>query len=545
MFKQCSVAICAAFFALPLCGADKPTGEKIEELDKSASFVVTVLDDIFLECDIGICLDQYSRAIRIDSIYGLLANHIRDKKLLMFKRELAPDSRNPTEMGDRFRIIIMPHLIMSGFDRIVFAAGDFIYDTDADPIIGERMRDHAKFLAESEEGSAPKKSVEYVDEYMHCRLPKGDSGDANDSMNKTGWLSLDKLREMGERGDFHAYEMYALGLMGLIKGVEGHADIEKGMEILNVLAERNHIPAIKTLGTIYALGALEDGEPRDEKYLKFKYGDYWHFIKYADKEKAYAMLRKAMDLGNSDLWHKLFDMLASDGKTEEMEAWYNKFKNAEDESCNGMVPAMAMAYFGYSISEMSMGCMGYGMAYVPNFGNIKEIRNPQRAWEWARKFSGGGFLQVHMLLDGIGAGKDAKAATELVQKMYYYSNIMECAAYLGYAYANGIGVEKDESKAGLYWEKFFEFKGHESGYAVVDAAKRFYNGFGYPKDKAAAIWILETAAWNPENDYAEYPAAALLKIYEGAFDPADRDDENAKFCRERLDDIRNPDKDGE
>ncbi len=533
-----TLAVCAAVLVLPALafGAAGGLREKAEKLEKDASFEVGVLDGKFKEFDVGITTKTDSGGFSFNDIYVLLLNNVRNKKLLLLYKYVQPDADGEGNLEDYFKIAVLPRFAQFGFERIALVADTFVYDSDEDPPARDYLRGKAKRFAESQDDT-PYEPGEFADKYAHCKLPKGEKGGDGDAMNKMGYLSLKKLRDMGEKGDCCAYEIYARALLGMVYESDGPIDTEKGMEVLNALAEKKHIGAIITLSDIYGLIPLKEHEPRDGGYLKKRYGVYWRLLKYADKDKALAMLKKAADLGDASRLYRFFTMLASEGKTGEMEAYYDKFKNLDEHDKGDMETAIAMAYFGYSLDEMSMGCMGYGMALVPDFGNVKEIKNPQKAWEWAQKCKKGGFLKVHMLLSGIGMERDEKAATELVQKMYY-GNIMECSAYLGYAYANGIGVEKDEGKSKLYWDRFFEYKGHENAYAVVDAAKRFYNGFGYPKDKAAAIWILETAAADSNRYYVIDPLSSLAKLYEGKFDPSDAAAGKAGFYRKKFEEVK-------
>ncbi len=445
---------------------------------------------------------------------------------------------------DRFKICIAPRIMGMGYARLTLDARLFKYDSDEDPFAQEIMYwrekrgdDDVSARINRENAEKKKKMEEIISKY----------GDENGTLSHPAIrkFSIEKLKKIADGGDEEARLIYAkvcLSPQNIKAAAEDMPALapEDGMRIMRELAETGNVEAMQTLVKIYSGNFYnsEAGTELDKFFSGFKNPELALKYKFLSAEK-----------GDSLYLRDCVKHLVDEGNFSEAEALLAKFPDA-----TWQADALLCAYFGYPLDKLiSTGCMCYGRHFVPDFGDLRKPAGPAKAFEWASKYAktpygDDALLLAHCHLYGIGCGKDLKKAFDAAEKssmpLTWISRSLPAYAYLAYAYANGIGVEADKRKSELYWELFYEPlpQDHDSAQAVVDTARRFYNGWTVPQDKRTAVEILEKASERYASERAQGKwdstgvsfSGTLCKIYSGEFDPADKSEERLAHHKKIL-----------
>lgn len=486
-------------------------------------------------------------------IMDILLWAIKDKSLIYVSSPMS-DLFDGEPNADAFRILFLKDLLDIGFERVIFETSKFGYDSAKDPLVafwesnyGKRLREPAK--SENDSGETENVNDEDFDReysyyvsgyagayYAKYRQDNWKIGREEDQLEEKGYISLKRLKELGENGDDDAYLFYAKYLAGL-EFYNGDLNIAEAVRVLEMLADKGNYHAAASLFFIYSIG--ENVLPDDEHspYLARLFAGFFD----AEKSAKYrgVVFENYGECLSGDVGHPLLTWIMGEARKEKnygflefcvekldglgayefIESAFSTEKVLKDATCEACSPVSVL----------------YG---VEKLGEVIRVENPDFAYKclrhiqenpkfvYGRKFGDPFwediFFIAHFYIYGIGTEKNPEKAAEMVEKCFFAPRLVESmlsAAYLAYAYENGFGVGRSERKAYYYWKRFYT---NERADIYGSAAARFYNGFGFPQDKKLAAEILEKSL-ERISDGKDEILGALVKIYGGEFDESEKD----------------------
>ena len=104
---------------------------------------------------------------------------------------------------DNFKINVLPRFINAGFQRVILSVGNETYDTDKDPFMKRFIED-----LKNEKRKYWTSALQYGKQLKKYSLEKRDPN-SRDVLEQNGYMSFEKLKELGEAGDDWAYYFYA------------------------------------------------------------------------------------------------------------------------------------------------------------------------------------------------------------------------------------------------------------------------------------------------------------------------------------------------
>ena len=494
-------------------------------------------------------------------ILSLLRDGIKEKKTLSIHGGPDAGLLDSGPSPDAFRFVLLPDLWNCGFKRIIYTDADRLYDSSKDPFIAARdayysALDKAKEQKDREAGQWESEPPYYE----KFKLKEGEPRDENDLFERRGFMSLKKLKELGEAGDDASLLFYAECHLreGYMSGaMEDFADVREAVRALDILAARGNLQGISYLVDIYTPQSKKDekkdtsGKRKPNWYIKHAE----EFSKMADekiaekyKEMQYMYYEKLLEGGNTNYLHYLSERAQKRG---DLETLYGYFKKYDDWYSNGMLAALC---FGKKSGLWPVksylrfgGCppkdfinLGHRLSKL---GQEINIADEKIAFEVAQKiaeknpYSEDVLILAHMYLNGIGTEKNPEAAFKLAQTCFFSrcpDDSVVAAAYLAYAYEKGIGTSADEDKARYLWLRCEQFDNPNLWGAV---AARLYDGFGMPKDRERAVEILEERLGGSRGEKRLY-LEKLVKIFGGEFDPSERNEGKLKLYSEQLEELK-------
>lgn len=495
-------------------------------------------------------------------IISLLRDAVKNKDTLSIHGSVLTDILDQSPSADAFRFVLLPDLWDCGFKRIIYTdTKNRLYDSSKDPFmvkvnelreIAEARRKESREKSRAEDNQPPY--------YEKFKLKKGEPRDENDLFERRGFMSLKKLKELGEAGDDASLLFYAEchlreGYMSSV--MEDFADVREAVRALDILAARGNLEAMEYLIEIYRPTSEEDekddiygnlkpswycdaagefskmaSEETAEKYEEMRYKRYEELLEEGDASYLLYLASRAQERG---------DMDALCGYFKKYNGWYAK--RALLALCFGKKSGEwpSKVYVSY------MGCpprdfMDLGHE-LENLGTEVKISNEKIAFEVAeriaseRPYSEDVLILAHMYLNGIGTEKNPEAAFKLAQTCFFSperDDSVVAAAYLAYAYEKGIGTPADEDKARYLWLRCEQFDNPNLWGSV---AARLYDGFGMPKDRERAAEILEERLGGSRGEKRLY-LEKLVKIFGGEFDPSERNEGKLKLYSEQLEELK-------
>ena len=495
-------------------------------------------------------------------IISLLRDAVKNKDTLSIHGLVLTDILDQSPSADAFRFVLLPDLWDCGFKRIIYTdAENFLYDSSKDHFMSARdayysALDKAKEQKDREAGQWESEPPYYE----KFKLKEGEPRDENDLFERRGFMSLKKLKELGEAGDDASLLFYAEchlreGYMSSV--MEDFADVREAVRALDILAARGNLRGISYLVDIYTPQSKKDekkdtsGKRKPNWYIKHAE----EFSKMADekiaekyKEMQYMCYEKLLEGGNANYLHYLSGRAQKRG---DLETLYGYFKKYDDWYSNGMLTALC---FGKKSGLWPVksylrfgGCPPKDFINLGHFleclGSEIGIADEKIAFEVAQKiaeknpYSEDVLILAHMYLNGIGTEKNPEAAFKLAQTCFFSrcpDDSVVAAAYLAYAYEKGIGTPADEDKARYLWLRCEQFNNPNLWGAV---AARLYDGFGMPKDRERAVEILEERLGGSRGEKRLY-LEKLVKIFGGEFDPSERNEGKLKLYSEQLEELK-------
>lgn len=466
--------------------------------------------------------------------------------------------------ADAFRILFLKDLLDIGFERVIFETSRFTYDSAKDPLVafwelnyGKRLRNAAKPGNDSAETEGDEEDVDFGEEYSFYVPGKADAyyakyrqdswkmGREEDPLEEKGYVSLEHLKELGENGDDDAYLFYAKYLAGL-EFYNGDLNIAEAVRVLEMLADRGNYHAAASLFLIYSIGENVITDDEHSPYLARLCAGFFD----AEKSAKYrgVVFENYGECLSGDIGHPLLTWIMGEARKEKhygflefcveklngfgayefIESAFSTEKVLKDATCEACIPVSVLygveklgEFIRVENSDFAYKCLRH-IQENPKFVYGRNFGDP--FWEDV-------FLVAHFYIYGIGTEKNPEKAAEMVEKCFFAPRLVESmlsAAYLAYAYENGLGVERSERKAYYYWKRFYT---NERADIYGSAAARFYNGFGFPQDKKLAAEILEKSL-ERISDGKDEILGALVKIYGGEFDESEKDYEKLYLYKE-------------
>ena len=523
--------------------ADDPKHEaRLKELRKEADFIIYA-NDSFDKFFIGVTNENGVRTLfSWDQIERLLRDNIVGKKTILF---LSYNEHFEDEKGmnsDAFYALLRPDLMESGFKRFIVASSEFNYDSLEDPHVIWRTSKIAKLSSCSTKQYMKQCDIDGIEnKYMKPYDDEEENYEDDDDY----LLPMDELKLLGDGGDDDALWLYASKLLDK----KDDCSMEDGLKILDKLASEGHFPSIRSLAYFYEPSRQsENSDPDKETTTESERKKYEN----AETSEKYKFM--SLNFGYFYFFSKLIEDTVEEGNLEKAEEIFFEYADGVPLYAKSQAAeVIAMHYWGYSISETYIGCFHSGAHLSPDFNKLKNIKNVDKAVFWTDYLventlgtTGLGtdafFLKAHIYLNGIGVEKNASKAVDWVMRALYEGDI-QAAAYMAYAYERGIGVEKSKDKSDLFWKKVFETDMPSSSDAILKASRRFYNGFGFPKDKLMAIEILERAFEQGKarkaSHYTNTMLYTLIRIFSGKYSESDKNAEKLesyeKFEKSRFD----------
>lgn len=496
-------------------------------------------------------------------IMDILLWAIKDKSLIYVSSPMS-DLFDGEPNADAFRILFLKDLLDIGFERVIFETSRFTYDSAKDPLVafwelnyGKRLRNAAKPGNDSAETEEDEEDVDFGEEYSFYVPGKADAyyakyrqdswkmGREEDPLEEKGYVSLEHLKELGENGDDDAYLFYAKYLAGL-EFYNGDLNIAEAVRVLEMLADRGNYHAAASLFYIYSVGGVADINEGSWSY----FGK--NFIEFYDEDKA-LKYRDIIFKNYVEFFPDKFGFYVGTWIIDEAEKDKNfeflKFCIEHFDGC-GQCEFIKSSFSTEKVFKnvTCEVCRPISVLYgIEKLGEFIEVENPDFAYKCLKRlqenqeiiydgsfgdpFWEDVFLVAHFYIYGIGAERNPEKAAEMVEKCFFAPRLVESmlsAAYLAYAYENGLGVERSERKAYYYWKRFYT---NERADIYGSAAARFYNGFGFPQDKKLAAEILEKSL-ERISDGKDEILGALVKIYGGEFDESEKDYEKLYLYKE-------------
>ncbi len=551
--------------AAPADPADDPeewgwSGERALPGFKNEVTLWIVADDSFENIRMNYAKD--AKSMPIGEFLGFAYSNI-GKKDALWIGVIAKSGKQDDPVNvdkDNFKINVLPRFINAGFQRVILSVGNETYDTDKDPFMKRLIED-----LKNEKRKYWTSALQYGKQLKKYSLEKRDPN-SRDVLEQNGYMSFEKLKELGEAGDDWAYYFYAtahirpIGYAGSLDG--GYPQkVDEGVEILKKLSGRGVRMAAEELALFYGLG----GEYEDEAV----------FEKYKNAELAEEYMKTAYTLGSNMFTCALIksacgrgDYLLADSLAESSEANRNGLLDEEydddaktywddrEDCAYSILRCVSKNEKNWPVPEMI--CFCYQSTSFPYFGSTLEIKDPVMFGKWAkvlaeaRPYSDRVMYRIHSLANAVGCKMDLKKAFDTARRASfarYKYKAMTPMAYTAYAYEKGLGVAKNESHAKAYWDRFYSYVHHESGRQIAYTASCLYNGFGFPEDKAKALEIMEKCVEIAERymedeskksdiiesvSYAEPCLNELINICSGNFGAEDKNEGKARFYKAKA-----------
>ena len=490
-------------------------------------------------------------------ILDILRATMKDKSVVYVYSPMA-DLFDGEPNSDAFEILFLKDIVEAGFKRVVFETSSFTYDSAKDPFFASIYKGIAVGCENNSSGSAEDSDGDDDDFDMDLEPVLGDPeayyakyrqeawkiGREADQLEEEGYVSLKRLKELGDSGDDDAYLFYAKYLAGL-EFYNGDLNVVEAVRVLEMLAGKGNYHAAAALFFIYSVGDDILDDDGGFSYYDKKYAPFFDDAK-SEKYKGIVFGGYEKHLSD-DLDSSVIGWLIDVAKMD---------KNFEFLKFCAEMPSCVSAWESFIESSFSTEkvfknvtcevCTPISILYgIEKLGEFIEVENPDFAYKCLRRlqenqeiiydgsfgdpFWEDVFLVAHFYIYGVGTEKNPEKAFEMIQKCFFSWRLAEnmlSSAYLAYAYENGFGVERSERKAYYYWKRFYT---NERADIYGSTAARFYNGFGFPQDKKLAAEILEKSLERISDGKAEI-LDALVKIYGGEFDESERDYEKLYRC---------------